>query len=587
MAPADGSMLDRRVILAGLAVVAIAVPALLAFNTPPSATFLNQAASFVGWGAWLVTLTGALQARCKGGQRSGLTALIAALGVLILAALISPLWTGLPTTLSLSSAGLVAAAVLSAASASATQRAGHGRAAFEAFCTGLLVAGVLSSFIGIAQMFAPEGTFGALIAQSSAEGRAVGNLRQPNHLSSLLLWSMIALVWLGDARQLARWATGALMALMLFGVVLSGSRTGMLGTLLLAFWGVVDRRLSRTARITLWLLPLLYVLFWAGVREWAHLHEQVFIGEAQLHKADISSSRFAIWRDTLALIAAHPWFGVGWGEFNFAWSLTPFPNRPVAFFDHTHSLPLQFAVELGLPLATLVLALLGWALWAAFCAARDAVDEAPQRRAALAMVVMILVHSLLEYPLWYAYFLLPAAFAFGLCLGVPASAAAVEPVASAAPGRRIRPLMIGALLLLIGGVASVVDYWRVVVIFAPPEGSAPLAERVQAGRHSWFFGHHADYAAATVAPHPGQVLSAFETAPHYLLDTRLMTAWANALNEAGDVDRARHLAQRLREFRNPQSEEFFAPCKTPPKDGAPAPFQCQAPLRRYDYRDFR
>ena len=32
---------------------------------------------------------------------------------------------------------------------------------------------------------------------------------------------------------------------------------------------------------------------------------------------------------------------------------TPFPGRPVAFFDHTHNLVLQFAVELGLPLAAI------------------------------------------------------------------------------------------------------------------------------------------------------------------------------------------------------------------------------------------
>ena len=78
---------------------------------------------------------------------------------------------------------------------------------------------------------------------------------------------------------------------------------------------------------------------------------QAFGGGARLGEGDISSSRFGIWRNTLALIRAHPWLGVGFGEFNFAWTLTPFPGRPVAFFDHTHNLPLQLAVELGLPLA--------------------------------------------------------------------------------------------------------------------------------------------------------------------------------------------------------------------------------------------
>ena len=45
-------------------------------------------------------------------------------------------------------------------------------------------------------------------------------------------------------------------------------------------------------------------------------------------------------------------------KFNMAWTLTPVPGRPTAFFDHTHNLALQLAVELGLPMATLVMALL-------------------------------------------------------------------------------------------------------------------------------------------------------------------------------------------------------------------------------------
>ena len=40
------------------------------------------------------------------------------------------------------------------------------------------------------------------------------------------------------------------------------------------------------------------------------------------------------------------------------------------------------------------------------------------------LVVVVGLHSLLEYPLWYAYFLLPTAFALGLALAPEASAEA-------------------------------------------------------------------------------------------------------------------------------------------------------------------
>ncbi|MDE2627957.1 MAG: O-antigen ligase C-terminal domain-containing protein [Burkholderiales bacterium] len=574
---------------AALACLALAAPTLLAFNLPPSSTFLNQAAALIGWGGWLALLAAALPVSVWP-RSGGLAALQSALVLLLLAALASPLWAGLPWSLALSSAGMIAAALLAAQMGAAMQRGGLAQPAFRAFCIGLVVAGVASSVIGIVQVFAPGWADGEWIARSYIEGRAVGNLRQPNHLSSLLLWSTVAALWLGEARAVRRWGSALLALLFIFVIVLSGSRTGALSVVLLAGWGLLDRRLSRFTRTLLLLAPLVYAAFWLGTSAWADHSHHVFGGETRFTtKGDISSSRYGIWADTLALIRMHPWAGVGFGEFNFAWTLTPFPGRPVAFFDHTHNLVLQFAVELGLPLAALVLALLVWALYSAL---RDALRaradadpaQAPLRRAAFVMVLLILVHSLLEYPLWYAYFLLPAAFAFGLGLATPGALPAGE---AAAPPGRTRPLLIAAMLLMVGGLAAVADYARVVVIFAPAEGAPPLAQRIEDGRHSVLFAHHADYAAATTAEHPADVLKAFQRAPHYLLDARLLQAWAIALNEAGETQRARYIAQRLREFRNPQSEPFFAPCQAPPKRGAALPFQCLAPTRQFDFEDFR
>jgi hypothetical protein len=388
-------------------------------------------------------------------------------------------------------------------------------------------------------------------------------------------------------------ATRACALLMLFGLVLSGSRTGMLGTGLLALWGLLDRRLSRPARVGLVLAPLIFALFWWGAAAWSHHQHAVFGGDAQFNKSDISSSRFGIWANTLALIQAHPWFGVGFGEFNFAWTLTPFPGRPVAFFDHTHNLPLQLAVELGLPLAVLVLALLLWALWGNLQQALRPPTESEGpgvHRAAFVIVLMVLLHSLLEYPLWYAYFLLPAAFAFGLGVERPASAAALQALPVAAPKSRdkTRPLLVASMVLMMGGLLSLADYLRVVRIFAPAENAAPLAERILAGQRSVFFAHHADYAAATTAERPSEAMAAFVRAPHYLLDARLMMTWAKALNEAGKVDEARFVAQRLREFKNSGAAEFFQPCEAPgAADAARPPFQCVAPTRSFRYEDFR
>jgi hypothetical protein len=145
--------------------------------------------------------------------------------------------------------------------------------------------------------------------------------------------------------------------------------------------------------------------------------------------------------------------------------------------------------------------------------------------------------------------------------------------------------MVAGAAMAVAALIVVVDFYRVVVIFSPPAVARPLEERIAAGQRSWFFAHHADYAAATTAERPADAMAAFVRAPHHLLDTRLMIAWAEALAQSGDIERARHLAARLREFRNPAADDFFAACADATL--RPRPFQCDPPARVYDWRDFR
>jgi hypothetical protein len=291
------------------------------------------------------------------------------------------------------------------------------------------------------------------------------------------------------------------------------------------------------------------------------LQHEAFYGAQRLETSgDLSSSRFAIWKNTLTLIADQPWFGVGWGNFNMAWTFTPLPDRPVAFFDHTHNLFLQLAVELGVPAMLLITGLFGWMMWRARGAwsAQPEGVAAPPARAALMMLLVLFVHSQLEYPLWYAYFLLPAAWALGVFLG------------SAPPRPNERTIAIPAIVFRVVGVLGVVgalfafwDHRRVEVIFGPPPGAAPLAERIAEGQKSKLFGHHADYAAATTDP-TGVPLATFRRPLHHLIDVRLMVAYAKALHAAGKLPEAVYVAQRLREFRRPDAQSHFSHCEAKP-----------------------
>ncbi|MBL8326059.1 MAG: O-antigen ligase C-terminal domain-containing protein [Rubrivivax sp.] len=586
------------------ALAAAAAPSLLAYNQSPSPTFLNQALALGLWALFVL----ACAPRHPGREAWPLAA---ALGVAAVAALGSWGPGALPSSLAVSALGMLAAAAVFAWAGAAARGAPGGDGLVAAFAAGWVISGLLNLLVALVQVFAPALADGNFIASSNLPGRAVGNLRQPNHLSSLLLWSVLATVALLEMRRLGHRLAAVLAALFVFGVVLTASRTGVISVGLLALWAVLDRRLAPRTRWLLLAAPLVYAVAWAGMAQWAEATRQAFGGVSRISEdmgsgVDYSGSRFTIWQHTLALIKDSPWLGVGFGEFNFAWTLTAFPTRPKAFFDHTHNLPLQVTVELGLPLAAAVMALLLLGLWRAARRSWSAANSdagAAAARAGVAMVVMIGLHSLLEYPLWYAYFLLPAAWVWGYALGPGASGAAsvagrgsALPGGAAAPGargpaRRTRALALnlGAAAVLGGSALAVADYTRVTAIFSSADGAVPLAERIEAGRRSVFFSHHADYAAVTSGLPMKNAAASFANTTHYLLDGRLMIAWAEWHEAEGRPDHARHIAARLREFRSADAEEFFAACPERPLPAAEAagqPFQCQSAARSPHWREF-
>lgn len=562
----------------------LAAPTLLAYNMAPSATLLNQLLAVAGWGGVVWCAGEAWQA--PWGHWRSVLALPAALGLVLLG--LGWSWSsGLPSSLALQTLLLVSLALLLlyVSWRGRMAEAGDGTGEGAAFASAMLLAGLLSAAVAMVQVFAPSWADGHFIVRSGLPGRAVGNLRQPNHLSSLLLWALIAWVplahggrWFG--RQMQAWVWGGLGAALVLAVVLTASRTGTVGILLIAAWGLVDKRLARRVRVSMLAAPLAYLLCWTLMASWAHSTANTFGGEMRLSEGDLSASRFGIWSNTLALIRANPWTGVGLGEFNLAWTLSPFPGRPVAFFDHSHNLPLQLAVELGLPLAAAILALLLWALvQAALRSWRVQGQAGAASRAAFMMVLMIGVHSLLEYPLWYAYFLLPTAWAWGLALREPDGAA--ESATAASPW-----LQAMGLVMVLGAGWAHYDYSKVTAIFSTGDGTQSLEERIADGRSSVLFEHHADYANVTAVDLPSLVMPSFRTTTHSLLDTRLMIAWARALNDTGERDKARYLADRLREFRNPDAKEFFAACDAPAAASGERPFQCTPAQQPHSWREF-
>jgi O-antigen ligase len=578
----------------GLGLLAIVAPTLIAAHAPPSVTFFNQALAVLGWGVFIVALGQQPAAPVRQGMAaSAVTALSLMWLIHAVEALGSAFaWGVLPGGLGLMGGGMSLAALVALRAGWRSGQSGQRDAVLDVFFGALTIAGVLGMALSLIQVFHPAWADGTFIAEPTMPGRAVGNLRQPNHLSTLLVWSCCGVAWLGARRRVPAWLASWLLAMFIWGIVLTASRTGMIGMGFVALWGILDRRLPPLLRKALIAAPVIYGVFWGAMWLVAYADKSVtFAAEARLHDhSDISSSRFKIWANVIELIKQNPWLGVGYGEFNVAWTLTPFPTRPVAFFDHTHNVLFQWAVEFGLPMAVLLAGLCAWGFWALLAGPNG--DGAPDDTgssvmgACAVMVAIAGLHSLLEYPLWYSYFLLPTAFAWGLGLGVKARAASPAAVAQApAPAGQLMSAA-GSLMAALS-IWCALDYLAAVNIYAPYKNAGPLEERIQFGKKMPWWGYQADYADVTGPDDedPSKPPADFKRTLHNLLDARLMMAYARSLAEHGEVDKARYVVERLKEFRNPMSDNFLAACKTQPEAGEEPPFQCEPPQQHYTWRD--
>jgi len=232
---------------------------------------------------------------------------------------------------------------------------------------------------------------------------------QPNQLASLLMLGLLGCAWLYKRGWLHGAPATVLAMLLLFGVALTESRTGWLNALVICSLLLLWRRLPGMARLPFVGLGLILFLL-ICVLALPTLHQTYSsTGTAVEVRSLGDSSRLHLWSILIEAISAKPWFGFGWGQVGHAQFLV----NPEKMFDgstvqNAHNLALDLMLWMGIPLAAGVVILL--ANWA-YVALRQVSNVF--QALMLLFVAVLVVHAMLEFPLQYAYFLLPA----GLMLG--------------------------------------------------------------------------------------------------------------------------------------------------------------------------
>ena len=217
-----------------------------------------------------------------------------------------------------------------------------------------------------------------LIAKISWQGRlylrAYGSFAHPNAQAGFLLVTSLLWLWLGKQTCIGRsiWARYLILAGLLLGLLLTGSHTAWLATVVSLVWWRYSQGLVK-------LLPALLAVFWIYPLVWLGWPEYL-----DLPSNPEWQERWLLLQASLQLFQQHWWTGVGWQGFLPALSL----------IRHSSGLPLQPVHHAGyLLLVQLGLPGMAWLAWIGYRMARKINFACP----ATAMFVGIIITAATDH----------------------------------------------------------------------------------------------------------------------------------------------------------------------------------------------
>lgn len=429
----------------------------------------------------------------------------------------------------------------------------------DALAIAFLIAGLLGTLAQWIQVLHMEDQTFGLVSEYfyDANRRLWGNLNQPNHQATLNGLALASAIWLATRSwlQFPAWLTATL--LLESGIVLSGSRTGLVHVGLSALYALLAAFMARgTPRgaspmhrapgliaaaviLVVGIVVLQPTIKMAGQAfDW-----RLFDTVSQLQSGNQISYRSALWSQALTMFRAHPWLGVGYGEFGWGQFQVASQVQVVAEMSlHAHNALLDLMAKSGaVGAAGVVLVLAAW-LWRVV---RDRIWRGSAVERGLTALVLIWLamlgaHSMLEYPLHYLYFFLPFCFLL----------AWLEPTGIGGRWPRSATTLVCVVFVAVSAAVLTTlwqDYKRVE---AREYASEERRDALPLPRY-WFRQHAASDIAEHMTITPGSaasLLPAHVDALHLLPTPNLIrrTAWLLALT--GEQARARLWMERLRYY---------------------------------------
>lgn len=282
-------------------------------------------------------------------------------------------------------------------------------------CYSLVVGAILQSCIGLIQYNNWIGYFHGYIFYDSAHPNTniFGHFGQRNHYAHYLSWAVFALIYLTCIRKISIYVYVGLLSWLIFSITIASSRSvfiyfGIASLISFVYW--LNKRADKQVRLIFFLIfsasiYLIAVEYIYPLLQTLMHTSQISSGLERISSDSHAGRRLVEWEKAWMVFKQHPLWGYGWNEYAKQSVLLHhlFPHAPLndGLFTNSHNLITQLLAETGI-IGTLIIVIgLITAIW------RIIKDSSLESIIILCMTGTTLSHSMLEYPLWYLYFLIP------------------------------------------------------------------------------------------------------------------------------------------------------------------------------------
>lgn len=270
-----------------------------------------------------------------------------------------------------------------------------------------IVAGLMTACMAIIQWLDFESFFPFVLELTA--GRPFANFAQPNNMATALFLALLGCLYLFEKQKLPSLIVMMIALIILFAMVLSQSRTVWLGIIFcVVYWLIRNHKIVfRFNRFYAIGFTVIFVVFVLSLP----LLSQVVGTSAStvMERATTGYLRLPMWTHTLISIQDNPWLGYGWNQSSFSYlDALPKHDTPERYLS-SHNIILDMLVWNGIILGSLIV---GYAIYwyARFYQLANSIESI----IALMMITVVLIHAMLEFPLYYAFFLLPVAVLCGI-----------------------------------------------------------------------------------------------------------------------------------------------------------------------------